>query len=424
MHTFAEERSLSPVPRVGFHEEEIVQNPGESDRALGQLLDSPLTRRRALRYGAGAMAGLALPGVLAACGDDDDDTGTGATTTASGKAPRPSGTIDFFGWEGEDLKGIKPVEDFLKAGGATLKASYTPTLDDITPKLQSSDGIDLLAYTSVVTERLQTNDLLQPLDAGKLPNLDGLLPRWQEDDPQWIEDGERLFVPSFFQTFSVMYNSDTVSDPPNDYRGLLEPEFKDRILTWAEPNAAFGVCSDMLDFEQGEVPKDGIDDLAELFEQFIAQSKSVAASPGDIITQMASGEVDAVFLGTPQFTLFANGAGGAGKAVRDVVEVEGGNMSFTDGYGIPSGADNADSAYAFINHILDPEVNAAVSEAFAGGVVVEGADEFLPPDRVLYPADRLDEILEAAPLQVLAPLESDEYVTQGEWIERFTQLTS
>jgi spermidine/putrescine transport system substrate-binding protein len=401
-----------------------VESRGDGRGALDELLDSRLTRRRALRYGAGAMVGLALPGTLAACGDDDDSSGGAATTTPSGEAPKPSGTIDFFGWEGEDLKGIKPVEDFLKTNGAELKASYTPTLDDITPKLQSSDGIDLLAYTSVVTERLQTNDLLQPLDTGKLPNLDNLVPRWQEDNPQWIENGERLFVPAFFQTFSLMYNSNEVTDPPSDYRGLLEPEFKDRILTWAEPNAAFGVCSDMLDFEQGQVPKDGIEDLAELFQQFIDHSKSVAASPGDIITQMASGEVVAVFLGTPQFTLFANGAGGAGEAVKDVVEIEGGNMSFTDGYGIPSGADNADSAYAFINHVLDPKVNAAISEAFAGGVVVEGADEFLPPDRVLYPADRLDEILEAAPLQVLAPLESDEYVTQGEWIERFTQLTS
>jgi spermidine/putrescine-binding protein len=403
-----------------------VETRGDNQGPFSELLGSPFTRRRALRYGAGAVAGLTLPGVLAACGDDDDGSnGTSATTTAAGgEAPTPSGTIDFFGWEGEDLKGIKPVEEFLKTNGAELKASYTPTLDDITPKLQSSSGIDLLAYTSVVTERLQTNDLLQPLDAAKLPNLDGLLPRWQEDNPQWIEDGERLFVPAFFQTFSLIHNSDEVTDPPTDYRGLLEPEFKDQIVTWAEPNGAFGVISDMLDIEQGQVPKDRIDELADLFQQFIEQSKSVAASPGDIVTQLASGEVIAVFLGTPQFTLFANGAGGKGKAARDVVDVEGGNMSFADGYGIPTGADNADSAYAFINHVLDPEVNAAISEAFAGGVVVDGAEELLPAERRLYPIDRLDEILEAAPLQILAPLESDEYVTQGEWIERFTQLTS
>ena len=270
------------------------------------------------------------------------------------------------------------MEAFLKANGAELKASYTPTLDDITPKLQGNDSIDLLAYTSVVTERLQTADILQPLDTAKLPNLEGLLPRWQEDNPQWIEDGERLFVPSFFQAFSLIYNSDEVTDPPTDYRGLLEPEFKGQIVTWAEPNAAFGVLSDMLDIEQGKVPKDRIDELAELFQQFIDQSKSVAASPGDIVTQLASGEVIAAFLGTPQFTLFANGAGGKGAAAKDVVDIQGGNMSFTDGYGIPTGADNPDSAYGFINQVLDPKTNAAISEAFAGGVVVEGAEDFLP----------------------------------------------
>jgi spermidine/putrescine-binding protein len=322
----------------------VEETRGNGGGGLNELLSSPLTRRRVLRYGAGAMAGVALPGVLAACGDDDDDGGATTTAAAGGEAPTPSGTIDFFGWEGEDLKGIKPIEDFLRANGAEVKASYTPTLDDITPRLQGNDTVDLLAYTSVVTERLQTNDLLQPLDTAKLPNLEGLLPRWQEDNPQWIENGERLFVPAFFQTFSLMYNSERITDPPSDYRGLLEPEYKDRILTWAEPNAAFGVLSDMLGIEQGQVPKDQLEDLADLFQQYIDQSKSIAASPGDIVTQMASGEVDAVFLGTPQFTLFANGAGGAGAATRDVVDIQGGNMSFTDGYGIPTGADNAESA--------------------------------------------------------------------------------
>jgi spermidine/putrescine transport system substrate-binding protein len=397
------------------------------DRPATGLLDSPLTRRRALRYGATAVAGLSLPGLLAACGGDDDSGGATTTSEGSGpaKAPKASGTIDFFGWEGEDLKGIKPAEAFLAASGAKLKASYMPTLDDITPKLQSGGGIDLLAYTCVVTERLQTNDLLQPLDPQKIPNLSKLLPRWQQkDNPQWFSKGERVFVPSFFQAFSIMYNSDAVTDPPTEYRGLLEPEFKGKIVTWAEPNAAFGVISDMLGIEQGKVPKDRLDELADTFQKFVKQSKSVAASPGDIVTQMASGEVIAVFLGTPQFTLFANGAGGKGKAAKDVIDVKGGNMSFTDGYAIPNGADNADSAYAFINNVLEPKVNAAISQAFAGGPVVEGAEQYLPAERRLYPSDRLDQILEGAPLQILAPLESDEFVTQGEWIERFTQLTS
>jgi spermidine/putrescine-binding protein len=409
---------------VLFHpEEERTLGTREDgiDQQVNKFLEATLTRRRVLRYGAGTMAALSVPGLLAACGDDD---GGSTTTAASGEAPKPTGTIDFFGWEGEDLPAVKEMQAFLSSNGAKVKAAYTPTLDDITPKLQSTDGIDLLAYTSIITERLQTADLLQPLDSGKIPNLDNLLPRWQEDNPQWIEDGERLFAQSFFQAFSLMHNSDKVPNPPDEYRGLLEPEFKDRIVTWAEPNGAFGVLSAMLDIEQGQVPKDRIDELADLFQQFLDQSKSVAASPGDIITQIASGEVDAVFLGTPQFTLFANGAGGAGAAVRDVVDIKNGNMSFTDGYGIPAGADNADSASAFINETLDPKVNAAIAAGFAGGTVVEGADEFIPADQRLYPADDIDSIVEAAPLQVLAPLESDEFVTQGEWLERFTQLTS
>ena len=36
------------------------------------------------------------------------------------------------------------MQSFLKANDAQLKSSYTPTLDDITPKLQGNDSVDLL----------------------------------------------------------------------------------------------------------------------------------------------------------------------------------------------------------------------------------------------------------------------------------------
>ncbi len=62
--------------------------------SFNELMEVGLTRRRVLRYGAGAVAGLTLPGVLAACGGDDG--GSGTTTAASGETPAASGTIDFL----------------------------------------------------------------------------------------------------------------------------------------------------------------------------------------------------------------------------------------------------------------------------------------------------------------------------------------
>ena len=90
-----------------------MTNP-ERPGPLSELLEVGVTRRRMMRYSAGAFAGLALPGVLAACGSDDSG-GSTTTAAASGEAPTPSGTIDFFGWEGEDLTGVAPMEEFLKS---------------------------------------------------------------------------------------------------------------------------------------------------------------------------------------------------------------------------------------------------------------------------------------------------------------------
>jgi hypothetical protein len=82
---------------VLFHSEEertLGTREDGIDQQMNKFLESTLTRRRVLRYGAGTMAALSVPGLLAACGDDD---GGSTTTAASGEAPKPTGTIDFFG---------------------------------------------------------------------------------------------------------------------------------------------------------------------------------------------------------------------------------------------------------------------------------------------------------------------------------------
>ena len=72
---------------------------------MTQVLDSPLTRRNVFRYGAGAMGGSGAPPLPPLQSDDGSTTST-TTGASSGDTPTPKRTIDYFGWEGKDLKGM------------------------------------------------------------------------------------------------------------------------------------------------------------------------------------------------------------------------------------------------------------------------------------------------------------------------------
>jgi putrescine transport system substrate-binding protein len=388
--------------------------------------------RRALlkRAGAGALSFGALPAVIAACGGDTNGNGSegGATSASSGPAaaPTPSGTIDYFGWEGYELADLPQMKSYLADHGVKLRTGYIATLEDVPGRLRSgAGGIDLLGITNSPIPRFNQLDLLEPMDESKLPNLDGLLDFWKEKSSFWHNDqGQRIFVPLYFQTPGINYNAKRVDAPPERWQDLLEPQYRKKIGMWAEPNATIGLVTKMLGETEGEFPKSRRQDAVDLTRQFVEQSRTVAQTYGDLGNQLASGDIIATFVGFPVVQALARGAGGQGKDVRTNVKPQDGNFSFSDGYSIAVGADNVDAAYAFINEILDPKVQAEAAKLFNGGPVVAGAAELLSEAETTYPIDEYDAVLANASQNVVLPLESDEYLTQGEWIEEFQKLTS
>ena len=53
---------------------------------------------------------------------------------------------------------------------------------------------------------------------------------------------------------------------------------------------------------------------------------------------------------------------GAGKDTVKTVVPEEGSFTFADAYAIPSTVDNVDTAHAWINQVLDPQVNAEAAD--------------------------------------------------------------
>jgi len=387
-----------------------------------------LSRRELLRR-SGALVAIGMtPAMLAACGGDDATTTTSSaaaettsTTAAEPAAPAASGTIDFLSWEGYDIP--DPMKPWKTENSVEIKPTYIANHDEIQTKLKAGGGggYDLITYYQGYKPLYTELDIIEALDEAKLPNLAGLFPYFAGSEKNfWVdEDGTRTGVPWTWGSIGITYNTEKTSELGSWY-DLLDPKFKGKIAMVDDPQGSLALTSKILGYDPGALPKDKLQEVADLLSKFLAQTKGISASFGDMTTKLVSGEAVACYQGWAAMNSFALDAGL--KTVLTNVPKEG-SFSFCDAYALPPGSDNIDTVLAWINQSLDPVVNARAAEVLVGGVTVEASvAELNETTAALYPYDELDSLLERAPFFNNSPLESDEFVTIQEWNDKWTEI--
>lgn len=366
----------------------------------------------------------ATPAILAACGKDSP---TPSPATASPgtepSVPPASGTLDYFSWEGYDAP-IKEMKTWLSDNGVKLNSAYIGNHDDIQAKLKASnnaEGFDLITYYQGYKPLYSELGILGPIDDNKIPNLAGLNEFWNNDPKhQWIdEDGTRTGLPWTFGSIGITYDSAKI-DQMDSWYDLLDPSLKGKISLPDDPVGQFTLTAHILKLDPGACPKERLADVVDLNRQFVVQSESISASFGDMTTKLVAGDIVACYQGWAAMNSFASAEGLT--TVKTNLPTEG-SFTFADMYAIPTGADNVDTAHAFMNQLLDPEVNARIAEYLVGAVTVDAAVDLLNEEtRALYPYDDIAGYLELAPLYNNPPLESDEFVTQKEWTDAWQEI--
>jgi spermidine/putrescine transport system substrate-binding protein len=366
----------------------------------------------------------AAPAFLAACGGDDDEP-SGGSGGGGGPAgvPEASGRVDYLSWEGYDLP--EPLKQWKRENDVEVKSTYVGNHNDIQAKLKASGGggFDVITYYQGYKPLYSQLEILEPIDEEKIPNLSGLFPFFAGDEGNfWVdEDGTRSGVPFTWGSFGITYDTEATPELPSWY-DLLDPKLKgkvgmvdDFVGNWTLGARINGLRPDQLD-------EAGYQKVRELLLDLARQTRGVAASYGDLTTQLVNGDVVAAWTGWAAVNQFAADAG------KDTIETnvpKEGSSSFCDAYAIPPGSDNADTVYAWINEALDPVVHARAAESLVGGVTVESAvPELNKATAALYPYDRLDELLERAPLFNNPPVESDEYKTFEELQQAWEEIKS
>lgn len=343
---------------------------------------SRTSRRRFLQGSAAVVAGVGLSNCRRTIGDVEEAP---EETSASSSAPAGDGVLHIYTWA--DYTDDVLAKQFTEATGIDVKIDVYDSNETMLAKMQAGGGADYsLIYPSdyMVTQMIEFG-MLTALDKSRLVGLDKILEKWQS--PVYDPDNTHS-VPFSWGTTGLLYNSEVLTTPPEDWNYLWENrEILSRKITMLDDvRETLGAVLSSLGYSYNAT------DPAELEEAYqkLLDLKPALASfksfgwqdellSGDLLMSMVySVEGIPVSLENPKF--------------KYVIPASGSSV-WTDTVVIPTSAPNVDAAYEWINFNLQPKVSQETVErlffATPNSEALEMLSQDLLDNKNLFPPEDL-----------------------------------
>ncbi|WP_413870210.1 ABC transporter substrate-binding protein [Albidovulum sp.] len=286
-------------------------------------------------------------------------------------------------------------EAFTAATGAAVDMNVFGSNEEMLAKLQAGgSGWDVFVPTNYTITTYVGEDLIEPLDLARIPNYDAASYNPRFAGPGTV-DGAVYAVPKNWGTTGFAVNTSQLGGAPKpttwkEFWDLTRAGFTGRTMVHDYQLTTIGNALKYYGYSFNSVdPKE----LADAEKLLLEVKPHLFAISSDYQPSMRSGDAWMTICWT-----------GDGKQMnRDMPEIEyvlgkeGGEL-WSDFYAIPKGAPHVDAAYALINFLLDPAVNAKESLFHGYPTADKRVDALMPPevlnDPILYPAQELLDALE------------------------------
>jgi putrescine transport system substrate-binding protein len=307
--------------------------------------------------------------------------------------------VNVYNWV--DYIGETTIEDFQSATGIEVVYDTYDSAETVEAKIMTgSTGYDVIDTSSISLVRFAPTGIFSKLDKSKLPN-------WKNLDPDILkvlatrDPGNELSVPYMWGTTGITVNADMVNEripnaPIDSMELLLKPENISKL-------ADCGV--NILESPTEVIPMTmaylGLDPNSEKLEDLAAAEKALSAIRSNVKTFDAANYLNALpnkelcvsMTWSGDYATAAARAEEAGVNINLAYHVpKSGCSAWFDVFVIPTDAEHKDSAYAFLNYLMDPEVAAKctnftnyananlASRAFIDKAVLEDPAVFPTPD--------------------------------------------
>lgn len=302
-----------------------------------------------------------------------------------------SGTVNFTTWPSYFAQ--ENLDNFTKNTGVKINVSIFGSNEEMLAKLQAgSTGWDVFVPTNYAISTYKDLGLIEELDLSRLPNYDAASQEKRFTE-QGVIDGKTYAVPKDWGTTGFVYNSKATPEKPTSWKeffDLTQGPWSGRVMVHDYQLTTIG---NALKYHGFSFNSNDEKELAEAEKLLIASKPHLFGINSDYKPSLIAGDAWASVCWT----------GDATQLQRDMPEMtyvlakEGGEI-WSDFYAIPKGGQNIDAAYALMDFLLTPEINAKEVQAHGYPSTDARTNKLVPKEMldnpVLYPAAEL-----------LAPLE-------------------
>jgi spermidine/putrescine transport system substrate-binding protein len=321
-----------------------------------------------LQTSAAAISGLALSN----CRRGIPETQTTQTTTDTAAAADSPNTLHIYTWADYTDEALASL--FTERTGIEVVVDIYDSNETMLAKMQAGggDAYSIIYPSDYMVEQMIEEGMLMELDKSKLQGLDNLYPQWQ--DPSY-DPGNTHSVPMSWGTTGLLYNSELLETPPEDWNYLWENQdlLARRITLLDDVREVMGAVLRSLGYSYNSTDPA---ELEEAYQRLIELKPAIASFQSfGWEDQILSGDLLMVMT----YSVDAIAATYEDPALNYIVPSSGSSL-WTDTMVIPVGAPNPEAAYQWMNLMYEPEVSAEVVSRLFFATPIKAAFEQLPDD--------------------------------------------
>jgi putrescine transport system substrate-binding protein len=339
---------------------------------------------------------------LSACGGRKSGSQTGAE--ASGSEAGSGKVLNLYIWS--DYLAPNTLADFEKQTGIKVHVAYYDANETLETKLLAgSSGFDVVVPSASYFERQIKAGVYLKLDKSKLPNLKNLDPQLMSRVARHDPDNAHGII-YMWGTNGIGYNAKMVKalmpDAPLDsWKLVLDPAVAAQVAKCGISvlDSPAEVLRGVYSYLGKDPNSQSADDLA-LAEATLTKIRPYIRNinSSEYIEALANGDLCIAVGYNGDVMQARDRAHEANKGIDiDYVVPKEGSILWFDMMAIPADAPNPDSAYAFMNYILTPQVSADISNFKRYANANLAAQPLVKPDvkddpRIYPPAEQREKL--------------------------------
>ena len=314
--------------------------------------------------------------LLAGCGDDEDEGGGGGSGDEGlTKVGKPEGQLNLVAWAGYAEDGstdpsVDWVTPFEKQTGCQVNVKIGNTSDEMV-QLMRTGQYDGVSASGDATLRLIEGGDVDPVNTDLVPNYEDVF-EGLKDQAYNSVDGQMYGIPHGRGANLLMYNTDVVKPAPKDSWSVVfdskeAGKYSGKLTAYDSPIYIADAALYLMEHEPDLEIENPYELDQEQFDAAIDLLKDQNANVGEYWSDY-----------TKEIQSFANGDTVAGttwpyqyltlkaekKPVNAIYPAKEGSTGWSDTWMISSDAKHPNCMYRWMDHIIDPKVNAQVAEWF------------------------------------------------------------